>query len=317
VLVVLDGVRWQEAFDDAVMPHLRAIASDRGAALGAPDSSGPAITASGPAFVSLPGYTEIFTGQRSHPCADNDCAATRQPTIADDVRAGEASEADVAVFASWAPIERAATTDPSRVVLSAGRSRLSHRDWLDGDPIARASLERGARAGPFPGHGDFRPDRFTAALALRYLETRRPRFLFLGLGEADEYAHRGDYAGYVASLRAADDVLGALVATLDRMGARGAGTALFVTTDHGRARDYRHHGRAFPESARVWVVASGAGISARGRVRAERPHRLADVAPTLRLLLAVDAAGAPSPSDGAPFDELFASPAPALAASTP
>jgi len=184
--------------------------------------------------------------------------------------------------------------------------RRSREDLLFDDAVMRDALEQGSRAEAFPGYGDYRPDRFTAALALRYLETRRPRLMFLGLGEPDEYAHRDDYAGYLASLRAADATLGEIFAVLGRMGARGAHTTVIVTADHGRGRDYRVHGRAFPESGRVWLVAAGGGIEARGYAHATRPHRLADVAPTVRALLRlpVDVA----PTAGASLDELLTAP---------
>jgi arylsulfatase A-like enzyme len=130
--------------------------------------------------------------------------------------------------------------------------------------------------------------------------------MFLGLGEPDEYAHKGDYPGYLASLRAADATVGELFAVLGRMGNRGERTTVIVTADHGRGRDYRVHGRAFPESARVWLVAAGGGIEARGLAQAMHPHRLADVAPTVRALLDLPADVAPAA--GAPLAELFQAP---------
>jgi arylsulfatase A-like enzyme len=224
----------------------------------------------------------------------------------DEVRARSSRPSDVAVFASWDKIERAASIEPASLVVSTGRSFLSHEGSLRDDDGTRDSLDRGAHADPAPGHGDFRPDRFTAALALRYLEAKRPRLMFLGLGEPDEYAHNGDYRGYLASLRAADATLGDIFAALGRMGARGEHTTVIVTADHGRGRDYRVHGRAFPESGRVWLVAAGGGIEARGLARATRPHRLADVAPTVRALLELPADT--SPAAGASLDELLAAP---------
>jgi hypothetical protein len=322
VLVVLDGARWQEVFTGAdpwlasaagveagvsaseLMPHLHEALSIRGAALGAPEH-GPVVAASGPNFVSMPGYTEIFTGRRVHSCFDNECGRAKMPTIADEIRAHAAEASEVAVFASWDRIERAATSDPERIVVSTGRARLWGADSIADDPIASDWLERGRGADPWPGSGDFRPDGLTAGLALRYLEVKRPRFLFVGLGEPDEYAHRGDYAGYLASLRAADAVIGELFAVLDRMSIRGQRTSVFITADHGRAHDYRFHGRAFPESARVWLVAAGGDVRARGLTRTLHPHSLADVAPTLRVLLGLQAVAAPS--SGTPIDELLLS----------
>jgi arylsulfatase A-like enzyme len=262
--------------------------------------------ASGPNYVSLPGYTEIFTGRRSHSCADNDCPPARAPTVFDELRSHADGPTDVAVFSSWDRIERAASADAANLVLSTGRWRVTNEAALRDDEPTSSLLDEGRAAPPFPGKATFRPDRYTAALALSYLESHRPRLMFLGLGEPDEYAHLGDYPRYLAALRAADGTLGQLFETLHRMGQRGQRTTVFVTADHGRARDYRFHGRRFPESARVWLLAAGGDVSARGLVRSQHAHRLADLAPTLRVLL-----GLPrdeSPAAGAPIDELFASP---------
>ena len=322
VLVVLDGVRWQDVFEgvdpvlaaqakvppakaDVLMPHLHALLADRGAAVGAP-GEGPPIVATGPNFVSLPGYNEIFSGRPPSRCADNDCPQAELPTVADEVRAVSERPGDVAVITSWPKIERASSAAPASIVLSTGRARALHAELLRDDDVTLKWMEAGAEAAPYPGYDDYRPDTYTAAIALRYLETKRPRFLFIGLGEPDEYAHRDDYAGYLASLRASDVVVGSVFAALERMGARGQRTTVIVTADHGRGRDFRVHGRSFPESSRVWLVAAGAGIAARGLAHSSRLHHLADVAPTVRQLLGLPAdtsAGA-----GAPLDELFVAP---------
>jgi hypothetical protein len=323
VLVVLDGVRWQEVFAgvdpvlakaspaepvvDArqLLPSLYSALAAQGAALGAP-GHGHAIAASGPNFVSMPGYTEIFGGRPPDGCKDNACAGATGPTIVDEVRDRAAADSDVAVISSWEDIGRAATRAPSRIVLSAGRRVVAGERFLLDDPGTRQALEQGAHANPHPGHDEFRPDRYTGALALRYLEAKQPQLLFVGLGEPDEYAHSNDYSGYVASLRAADDFLGALFATLDHMGGAGRRTLVIVTTDHGRGRDYRHHGREFPESARVWLVAAGGPVRARGFVSAPHLRHLADIAPTIRA-----AVGLPSNDlarSGSPMDELLQQP---------
>jgi hypothetical protein len=314
VLVVLDGVRWQEIFGGvdpvlaashragpvvsarSLLPSLYAALDARGAAVGAPGYG--VISASGPNFVSLPGYTEIFAGRAPTACQDNDCTGASGTTIVDALRDRARADSDVAVIASWAPIGRAATRAPSRIVLSAGRQSVEGAAFLEDEPSTRAVLDEGARADPRPGHDAFRPDRYTAELALRYLETRRPSFLFVGLGEPDEYAHADDYRGYLASLRAADDFFGRLFAALDRMGERGRRSLVMVTADHGRARDYRDHGAGLPESARVWLLALGGPVHARGFVPAPRSRRLSDVAPTIRQVVGLPAdetAGAGTP----------------------
>jgi hypothetical protein len=330
ILVVLDGVRWQEVFGgvdpvlaathrvgpvlDArtLLPSLYAGLDARGVALGAPGHG--VIAASGPNFVSLPGYTEIFGGRSPDHCRDNGCAGATGPTIVDAMRDRSTRDSDVAVIASWEPIGRAATRAAAApIVLSTGRQSVTGRQFLTADAASRRILDEGARADPRPGRDSFRPDRYTGELALRYLEIWRPTFLFVGLGEPDEYAHDDDYRGYLASLRAADDFLGRLFATLDRMGDRGRRSLVLVTADHGRAHDYRDHGAA-PESARVWLLAFGGPVHAQGFVEGPRPRRLADIAPTIRqvvglpLLPPEEAAGA-----GIPMFELLGEAQPQLA----
>jgi arylsulfatase A-like enzyme len=271
--------------------------------LGAPGRG--TISASGPNFVSLPGYTEIFSGRAPIDCADNRCAGARRPTLVDAFRDRASADADVAVIASWAPIARAATEDSARIVVSAGRDLLSNPELLASDPSSKSALDAGEKADPYPGHDDFRPDRYTAALALAYLRAHEPDFLFVGLGEADEYAHANDYRGYLASLRAADDFFARLFEDLEAMGERGRRTLVLVTADHGRSRDCRDHGAWLPESARVWLFAIGGPVRARGLVQALVPHKLSDIAPTIRRVSGLPEESADEPASGMALSELF------------
>ena len=318
VLVVLDGVRWQEVFGGAdralaydrgmnplawasprkLMPNLQRLLDTRAIALGAP-GRGASITATGPQFISMPGYLEIFTGHPDPGCSSNDCEHPAVRTVVDDVVESSGAD-DVAVVSSWPSIARAASSAPSRVVVSAGRKRVERGDVLRADEEMAAQLDRGARAKAFPGDGDYRPDAITARVALRVLATEHPRFLFVGLGDADEYGHRNDYHGYLEAVRASDAFLGDLFATLDQMGARGRHTTVLVTADHGRAYDFKDHGGRYPESGRVWLVAAGGDVQGHGLVAASRRHTLSDVAPTVRALLGIGGEGQPI-AEVAPF----------------
>lgn len=305
VLVTLDGVRWQElslGADEArvapgrearsaeeLSPNLHALLAEGSGLLGNETTCG-GIAASGPNFVSLPGYAEIISGRRATDCRDNACTGITASTLCDEFAAAPgAAPGDVAVITSWTDLSRLVPQRGDRVQVSAGRHGGASRASLSRDPLSRALLEHGRLRSPFPGHDDFRPDRETARLALHHLETRKPRFTWIGLGEPDEFAHRGDYAGYLESLRYADLVIGEVALLLARMQAAGTRTALFVTADHGRADNFRDHGAAHPESARVWLIAAGSEIKARGPLKCSTGHALADIAPTIRIL-----AGLPS-----------------------
>ena len=306
VVVALDGARYREIFGGVdqklaaeqgsvsssvsnpaeLMPNLHRLMSDDGAGLGAP-GHGRTLSASGPQFLSLPGYSEIFSGRRVTGCADNACQGTATGSIADEL--AEAPRGwKSAVVTSWPDIARVAARS-ERVSVSAGRHAGATRSHFERNDAARAALRRAEGEAPWPGNGDFRRDRFTAELSLAYLRAEQPEFLFVGLGETDEFAHQGNYAGYLGALREADQYLGLLAAELEARAGRGVRTALFVTADHGRAATFKDHGQQFPESARVWLVASGRAIGARGLVASPVERRLADITPTVRALFGLPA----------------------------
>lgn len=100
-------------------------------------------------------------------------------------------------------------------------------------------------------------------------------------------------------------MIGDVVARLDALEREGRDVTLFVTTDHGRALNFRDHGSSAPESALVWLVASGSRIAKRGYFEAPSPHHLSDLAPTLRVLLGLPADR--TPTAGRVLDELITS----------
>lgn len=311
VLVTIDGARWQEIFRgvdpalarrhglaphevvpaDVLLPNLHGRVIAHGAAVGAPGHG--VIRASGPRHVSLPGYLELLSGTALG-CTDNDCAPTKRATILDEVRALPGVEPeDVAAIGSWEVLERAVSCDPASLTVSTGRNVGASRERVRAGDGMAALVDAAAGSSPWPGHGDYRADRFTGPIALGYLRARRPRFLFVGLGDTDEHAHRDDYRSYLHALRAADDFVGELldVVTDD--------TAVLVTADHGRASDFSSHGRD-AASSRVFLLATGGGIPTRGAVDTSDDLRLGDVATTLRALLDV-----PTSGDRAPIAELL------------
>jgi hypothetical protein len=324
ILVTIDGVRWQEIFDgveasrarsaglasceivpaNQLVPHLSALAR-AGVALGG-DERAP-VVATGPNFVSLPGYREILTGRASRACTHNLCGPIGETTLLDELHREGLPSDQVAMIASWERLERAAALDVGDITVSAGRHHGATRDGVRVSPRASALLDEAARSSAYPGYFDYRPDRYTALLALEYVQAKRPRFLHVALGDTDERAHRGDYAGYLDALRAADRFVGELEAMLATLDGYGEQTTLVITTDHGRSRHFRGHGGDAPESARVWVIAAGGAVQARGFTQTMRPMHLADLAPTMRVLLGM--ARPTASGGGVPIVELIAAPA--------
>src|SRR5262249_44991695 len=93
-----------------------------------------------------------------------------------------------------------------------------------------------------------------------------------------------------------------LFADLATMGDYGAQTTVFLTADHGRSNGFVGHGGDAPESARIFLLAAGGSVPARGLVSARRTRHLADITPTVRGLLGL--AADVGPGAGTPLSEI-------------
>lgn len=301
VVLVIDGIRWQEVFSGVdprlarshgikgrpataaeLVPNLHLLSHGKGAVVGAP-GVGPSLRASGPVYRSLPGYMELLSGRAAEYCLSNRCGSVRYPTLMDQV--GQNDPGQAALFASWPYLIHAAALNPANAVLSTGQRGGTNLDRVYRSKV-RATLRTAAlAAGPSPSKGDFRADAFTAALALDYLLEERPRLLFISIGEADVFGHANNYGAYLVALRQADAFAGELLEATERMNGSGHATTLIVTTDHGRDRQAREHGPDIPESARVWAMAGGFGVYQRGAVPLGAPKTLSAIAPSVLCLL--------------------------------
>ena len=309
VLITIDGARWQDVFGgsdegrsgaphvppELLMPRVYGLLADHGVAFGADrEGCGTVHTASG-ANVSLPGYQEIFTGRPSY-CLDNNCDGVAESVL------DEAARADVrgvASIGSWEVLDRAVSGGGSGVLVAVGRTWPAEVSGASvGSPTLDGLVARGFAADPYPGHDGYRPDVHTAAIALDYFRAAKPAFLHIGLGDTDELGHRDDYPGYLVALRNADALIGAIVDAIAATGELAEKTTVLVTPDHGRNSDFRDHGTLRIESGRTFLLAFGAGVTARGIGCPSGDITLADIAPTIRKLLGLardvgDGAGKP------------------------
>lgn len=113
MLLAIDGVRSEDVLGlpkdaQAQLPELRAM-QQTGMVWGTKERP---FAASGPNFISLPGYTEMLSGTAQTGCLDNDCQATKRPTLLDDFDARFPGEPS-AVISSWSKLGIAASHHPS------------------------------------------------------------------------------------------------------------------------------------------------------------------------------------------------------------
>ena len=243
VLITIDGVRYQEVFQGTdpdfyhgaalsareLVPNLYHYFVDGGIAVG---KLTPMI-ASGPNFISLPGYLEITRGHPSTDCRSNFCRPHIDRSILQLYN-------NSAVFSSWSGIARTIPTN--------------YHGYADiGSP--------------------YRWDANTEQIVNTYLSNHQPDFLWVSLGDTDEYGHANNYPAYLQALQGADAFIGQLISRFDN------NTIFIVTVDHGRNANFRDHGLD-PHSRRVWCMLYGKGIPAMGLVTADKVS-LSNIYPTI------------------------------------
>ncbi|HSE51349.1 MAG TPA: alkaline phosphatase family protein [Gemmatimonadales bacterium] len=282
LVVTLDGLRWQELFGgaqrelisrpaggvadttgtlrrfwretgearrEALMPFLWGVVAGRGRILG--DSAGGSVVrvSNGKRF-SYPGYNELLSGAPDDRINSNDKIANPNVTVLEWLNRRPAFRGKVAAFGSW---------DVLPFIVNAARSGI-HTNG-DGPPVSNPAtpVERALNdlAADLPPYwGTVRFDAVTMQGALYYLKTRRPRVLYVMLGDTDEWAHERRYDLYLDAAQRGDRFLRTLWETVQAMPGYRDRTALIVATDHGRGSgmDWTDHGREVPAAERVWVA---------------------------------------------------------------
>lgn len=279
VLVTLDGVRWQDFLrgadgpEEPVFPCVHRLVRTRGLALRDGAACG-IVRSAGAANVSLPAYREIFSGRPTR-CWSNECPATTEPTLFDELRGEGHDRGALWSIASWEGIARAVRQRAESATVLAGTSASEAPEQ---DAELSAILTEGAAKSGYPGTSPtYRPDAHTVAAALHVLASDTWRLVHVGLGDADELAHRADRDGYLHSLAEADNA----VCRMAGLTEDGDPTLLVVVADHGRADDFVHHGPMLVESNRSFFAAFGPYVAPRGFVCTDGDLLLTDVASVL------------------------------------
>ncbi len=254
ILITLDGPLRDDVLSGALMPGLHEALRTHGVAFPAEVSS--------PMALSLPGYQALAAGHATD-CRDNDCPRIEVETLAEGVaRRLSLPPGDVAVFASWSKLARAASSHDGTVFVDAPP---------DGPPVEGGPPWRNARF-----------DAQTFARARTYWEAHHPRFLHLAFLDTDEYAHQGLREDYEQALHQADARVLEVLRWVEALPvAERAVTTVLLTADHGRGRgDWKEHGFFDRGSGEVFIVALGPVVRGGDQSRADQR----DVRPTVERL---------------------------------
>ncbi|MES3033691.1 MAG: alkaline phosphatase family protein [Gemmatimonadota bacterium] len=318
ILVMTDGFRWQEVFngaDDALLTRADGNVADtaalrrdfgRGSAtarraallpfiwgtmavkgqLFGDSARGSVAQIRNPLKFSYPGYSETFTGHVDPRIDSNGHPANANVTVFEWLNRKPAYRGKVAAFATWDAFTRIINADRSGVPVFDGWDR----GGATGTRTARQSTLRDLFTTTVRYWPDNNFDALTHFAMLDYLAVRKPKVVFVGYGETDEWAHAGRYDLYLRSAHQVDAYLAQLWATVQADPQYRDRTTLIVTTDHGRGygAKWRDHGQDVVGAENIWMAVVGPDTPALGARSNIATVRQAQVAATIAAFLGED-----------------------------
>jgi len=294
VLIMLDGVRWQEVFSGAdsllihssaggsadtaatrkafwrgtamarrhlLLPFLWDTISVKGQLLGDVNAGSVSRVTNGLNF-SYPGYNEVLAGRADPRINSNAYPPNPNVTVFEWLATRPGFEGKVAAFGTWDAFPRIFNRERAKIHLWAG---FEPPFPAAGDPthmLANELMRTTTRA-----WDDVSYDAFMQVAVRDYIARARPRVLFVGFGETDVWAHDGRYDKTLASAQQDDRFIGELWALMQAMPTYRGKTTFIITTDHGRgdgAKGWRDHGKDVPGAEFTWVAVIGPDIPALG-----------------------------------------------------
>lgn len=118
--------------------------------------------------------------------------------------------------------------------------------------------------------GATRQDQLTFLTAKEYIQQHRPKIMFLGLGETDEYAHSGRYDLYLEQANKVDRMIAELWHWTQTTPGYKDNTTFLITTDHGRGRldkNWTSHSTFIRGSSQTWLAMIGPAITPLGEIK--------------------------------------------------
>src|ERR1035438_7949339 len=161
----------------------------------------------------------------------------------------------VAIYGTWNVYDNIFNKKHSRLVMQTGWTLARKEHETPRDALLRELFETTTRFDE-----EDCPNSLLQILALDYVQSGRPRVLFVGYGETDNWAHQGRYDLVLDSAHHFDHFVAQLWYTMQAMPAYSGTTTFIITTDHGRGSglsEWKEHGVEEKGSENIWIAVLG------------------------------------------------------------
>jgi hypothetical protein len=337
VLIVSDGLRWQEVFTGAdpqllnetnggiwdeekdlrrefwrtdvaerrraLLPFLWTTVAAHGQIFGNRNRGSIARVTNGVAF-SYPGYNEMLTGHPDPRIDSNEFGPNPNVTVFEWLNGLPDLKGRVSVHGTWVTFKDIFNVQRSHLPLQVG--------WdlpYQGELTPRQQLLNQLYGTTTRLDDEDVYDSFMQVALLDSFPAHQPRVLFVGYGETDNWAHAGRYDLVLHSAHLFDHFVEQLWNALQQLPAYRDQTTFIITTDHGRGSglvDWKEHGVEQPGSENIWIAVLGPDTRALG----ERSHcgevHQAQIAATVAAFLGKDFRRA-VPQAAAPITDVLVS----------
>jgi len=319
VLIVSDGLRWQEIFTGAeedllndkeggswlsehelrkrywrpdaaarraaLFPFLWGTVAKRGQIFGNQTVGSVAHVTNGKAF-SYPGYNEMSTGFPNDAIDSNEFGPNPTPTVFEWLNKFDEFRGRVAIYGTWNVYDNIFNKKRSHLVMQTGWTLARPAQETPRDALLRTLFETTTQFDE-----EDCPNSFLQIPLIDYVKTGRPRVLFVGYGETDNWAHQGRYDLVLDSAHRFDHFVAELWNTMQAMPEYHGTTTFIITTDHGRGSgltEWKEHGVEEKGSENIWIAVIGPDTAALGERTRTSPVTQAQIAATLAAFVGRD-----------------------------
>lgn len=329
VLIVSDGLRWQEVFSGAdpdlisekhggiwaspeklrsqfwsgdparrrqrLFPFLWGVVAKNGQIFGNQNKGSIARVTNGMAF-SYPGYNEMLTGHADPRIDSNEFGPNPNITVFEWMNQFPEFHGHVAAYATWEVFKNIFNEPRSHLPMQAGSDLPEKGNLTPRQELLNELYRTTTRL-----DDEDVWDSFLQVPLLEYVKSAHPRLLFVGYGETDNWAHSGRYDLVLESAHQFDDFVRQLWETMQSMPEYRDQTTFIITTDHGRGsgpEEWKEHGIEQKGSENIWIAVLGPDTQPLGEL-SNNSAQQAQIAATLAEFLGkdfVDAVHAAAPS---------------------